>query len=136
MSGDSVYGDTFIQLAGDKAESYYATTPAEPSETEVKIAFDQKYQATFKVAAGSQSSYTWAAYDAAGVIIDAIQRVAIVGQDGKLYIPRAALVAAVRGTSKYQGLTGEITCDKNGECGAGNFDILVVKDGAWVKIEK
>jgi branched-chain amino acid transport system substrate-binding protein len=134
MSGDSVYGDTFIQLAGDKAEGYYVTAPAEPPESEAKVAFDQIYLTTFKIAPGSQSNYTWAAYDATSVIIAAVEKVAIVGQDGKLYIPRAALVAAVRATSGYKGLTGVITCDKNGECGAGNFDILVVKNGAWVKV--
>jgi branched-chain amino acid transport system substrate-binding protein len=134
MSGDGVPGTTFIQQAGDKAEGYYATIAGEPPPSAAKAAFDQKYLSTYAVKPGTQSPYTWASYDAANVIIAAIEKVAIVGQDGKLYIPRAALVAAVRATSGFKGLTGVITCDKNGECGVGNFDIQIVKNGAWVKV--
>jgi branched-chain amino acid transport system substrate-binding protein len=134
MSGDGVPGNTFIQEAGDKGEGYYATIAGEPSPSAAKTAFDQKYLSTYAVKPGTESPYTWSLYDATNVIIEAVKKVAIVGQDGKLYIPRAALVAAVRGTSGYIGLTGVITCDKNGECGTGNFDIQVVKNGAWVKV--
>jgi branched-chain amino acid transport system substrate-binding protein len=134
MSGDAAPVDTFIQLAGDKAEGYFASAAGEPPPSAAKAVFDQKYLSTVGIKPGTQSPYTWSEYDAANVIIEAIKKVAIVGQDGNLYIPRAALVAAVRATSGYQGLTGVITCDKNGECGAGNFDILVVKNGAWVKV--
>jgi branched-chain amino acid transport system substrate-binding protein len=134
MSGDGVFNDLFIQQAGDNAEDYYVTTFGEPQPSAAKAAFDQKYLSTYAVKPGTQSPFTWSGYDAINVIIVAIEKVAIVGQDGKLYIPRAALVAAVRATSGYKGITGVITCDKNGECGAGNFDILVVKNGAWVKV--
>jgi branched-chain amino acid transport system substrate-binding protein len=134
FSGDGVYGNPFIQQAGDNAEGYTVTAFAEPPDSQAKAAFDQEYLRSYGVKPGSLSPNAWNSFDAANVIIAAIKKVAIVGQDGNLYIPRAALVAAVRATSGYQGLTGVITCDKNGECGAGNFDILVVKNGKWVKV--
>ena len=64
-------------------------------------------------------------------LIQAIKSVAILGDDGNLYIPREALVAAVNGMTGYQGLTGELTC-VGGECNASGPSFQVVRDGAWV----
>jgi len=59
--------------------------------------------------------------------------VAIVGEDGNLYVPREALVTAVRSLTGFQGLTGEITCSEVGECNATGPTFFVVEDGAWVE---
>lgn len=132
---DGTCEDNFIIDAGDAAEGYYSTSFVEPPESPLKAAFDQTYLDTFNVEPGTLTSYTWSAYDAANVIIEAIKKVAIAEQDGRLYIPRAALVEAVRATSGYQGLTGSITCDKDGECATGQFDIFIVQGGKWVKVD-
>lgn len=51
------------------------------------------------------SAYTWNSYDAVGALIQAINSVAIVEGD-TLYIPRGALVDAVRTMKDYQGIAG------------------------------
>jgi len=55
------------------------------------------------------------AYDATMIILQAIDKVAV-KEGGNLYIGRKALRDAMYATTKYQGLTGTITCDQYGDC--------------------
>jgi branched-chain amino acid transport system substrate-binding protein len=138
VSGDGIYGDQFMDLAGDAAEGYYATSALPPSDSPLKADFDEKYQAAFGIPAGQLSPYSWFTYDAFNVIVDAIKKVAIKGSDGTLYIPREALIAAVRGTKGFKGVTGDVTCDASGECGStglAGFGVYQVTDGAWAEQE-
>ena len=56
------------------------------------------------------------AYDAVNILFDAVQQVAIEGDDGSVSIPRTALKEAIFGTNGYDGLTGTITCNPLGDC--------------------
>jgi branched-chain amino acid transport system substrate-binding protein len=55
-------------------------------------------------------------YDAAMILMDAIEEVAIQNDDGSLSIPRQALRDAVFATNGYDGVTGTITCTELGDC--------------------
>ncbi len=55
------------------------------------------------------------AYDAARILLKAIESVAVVDENGQLIIPRQALAQAVRGTENYLGLSGIISFDENGD---------------------
>ncbi len=134
VSDDGIYGTQFIELAGAAAEGVFCTSAATPPESDAKADFDARYEAKFGVAAGALSPYSWFGYDAANLIIEGIKKVAVVAEDGTLYIPRVALAQAVRSTSGYQGLTGEITCDETGECKRGGFAVFQVQNGAWVEL--
>jgi len=130
ISDDGIYGTQFIDLTKENANGVYATSAAPPSGSDTVTAFNETYKAAYGVEAGSMSSYPWYSYDAAMIIVEAIKKVAVVSGDN-LYIPREELVAAVRGTSGYAGLTGDVTCDENGECSKGGFDIFLITDGKW-----
>ena len=117
---------------GANAEGTYATSAGVPSGSSAKDAFDARYLETYGTAAGVLSGFTWFGYDASAVLAAAVKEVAIEGADGTLYIPRAALTAAVRGTKDFQGLTGTITCGDTGECNATGPAVFEVKDGAFV----
>ncbi len=69
------------------------------------------------------------------ILLNAIAEVAVLNDDGDLEIDREALVAAVRNTTDYEGLTGTLSCDDRGECGVGRIVIFIVEDGAWVEVE-
>lgn len=127
---DGTYGADFITRGGKNAEGAYAVALIPPASDAVKK-FDDKYKAEFGKEAGSLSPYTWNAYDSAATLITAIKQVAIKGGDGSLYIPRGALVNAVRTLKDYKGLSGTITCESNGECNSSGPIFYVVKDGAW-----
>jgi branched-chain amino acid transport system substrate-binding protein len=114
VSGDGVFGTQFLDLAKDNAEGYYVTQPGAP-ESDARAKFDEAYTAEFGSAPGSLSGYTWFAYDATTLLISKIKEVAVVSGD-TVYVPRKALVDAVRGTADFKGLTGTVTCDPTGEC--------------------
>ncbi len=131
FSDDGAFGIEFIEKAGSNAEGIYGTSSIPPASPE-KDAFDAKYLETYGRVAGSKSSFAWFAYDAANVLAYAIRETAVLGDDGNLYIPREELVKNVRGVSGYKGITGEITCNENGECNASGPTFYIVKDGEWV----
>jgi ABC-type branched-subunit amino acid transport system substrate-binding protein len=55
------------------------------------------------------------AYDAAGILLQAIKQVAVVDEAGNLIIGRQSLANAVRATPGYQGVTGVISFDSQGD---------------------
>ena len=130
FGGDGIYGKDFLAKTGKNGEGVYAATLVPPG-TDPILKFNQVYKDAYGTEAGVLSAYTWNSYDAVGALIKTINSVAIV-QDDTLYIPRGALVAAVRGMKDYQGLAGVITCQENGECNASGPVFYVVKDGEWV----
>jgi branched-chain amino acid transport system substrate-binding protein len=134
FSDEGIYGQDFLDRTAANGEGVYATSSPLPPESPAKTAFDAAYLAAYGQPAGKLSTYTWNAYDAGAVLIKAIESVAVLGSDGNLYIPRAALIAAVRGTKDYQGLSGVISCDPTGECSASNPVLNQDKGGKWVVI--
>lgn len=134
VSDDGIYGSQFVTLAGANSEGVYATSAGRPANSTAVTEFDAKYLAAYGVATGTLSPYSWYSYTSAMVLVEAVKSVSVVGTDGNLYIPRAGLVAAVRGTSGYQSLIGEITCDPTGECGKGGFAVYMVENGTWIEL--
>jgi branched-chain amino acid transport system substrate-binding protein len=131
---DGTYGQDFLDRTGANGEGAYSTSLIPPA-SEARAKFDAAYLAAYGQPAGKLSPYTWTAYDSAAVLIKVIKEVAIVS-GGNVYIPRAALVAAVRAIKGYQGLSGEITCDAIGECSASGPVFNIVKDGKWAEAPK
>lgn len=131
FGGDGIYGTDFIDRTKENGEGMLAASLVPPG-SEAVDKYNAAYEAAYQQAPGKLSPYSWTAYDAAAVLIKAIESVAILGADGSLYIPRSALIAAVRGTKDYQGLSGMISCDATGECGSSGPVFYIVKDGEWV----
>jgi branched-chain amino acid transport system substrate-binding protein len=131
---DGTFGQDFLDRTGANGEGAYSTSLIPPASA-AKTKFDAAYLAAYGQPAGKLSPYSWTAYDSAAVLIKAIESVAVLS-GGKLYVPRAALVAAVRGTKDYQGLSGTITCDATGECSASGPVFNIDKGGKWVEAPK
>ena len=85
------------------------------SGQEVLAAHESRY-GTFP-----RSPYWAHSYDAATIILSAIDAVAVEEGD-RLFIDRAALRDAVRATS-IRGLIGAVSCDAFGDCGTGRMNI-------------
>lgn len=128
---DGTYGVEFTEKTGQNGEGAIAASLVPPDSDE-KLAFDAAYAAEFPTEAGELSAFTWSSFDTGGVLIAAIEKVAFV-KDGTLYVPRGALVQAVRETD-YEGLTGLVRCDEIGECNASGPVFYEVVDGAWVPL--
>jgi len=134
FSDDGTMSDAFIEAAGEAAEGTYATSIA-TEETEKLKEFKARFKEKYGVAVGELGPFAPNGYDAAAVILHAIDKVAIKGADGNLYIGRKALADAIRHTKDLELLTGTITCDECGDCAAAQPQFNVVKDGKWVVVE-
>jgi branched-chain amino acid transport system substrate-binding protein len=133
FSDDGVYGDAFIEDLGDQAEGVYASFAAtSEGDPELMAAYEEKATELFGAVPGSFHLH---AFDVSNIIFNAIDKVATVDDAGNLVIDREELIAAVRATADYAGLTGTLTCDENGDCGAGSISVNLVEDGAWVALE-
>ncbi len=131
---DGTYGQDFLDRTGANGNGAYAVSLT-PADTDSKVKFDAAYEAAFGVKPGTLSPYTWNGYDVVAALIAQVKAVAIKGSDGNLYIPRGALVNAVRNLKDYQGLTGVFTCDAKGECNASGPLLVTIQDGKWVVAE-
>lgn len=133
FSGDGIYGKDFLAKVGAKGEGVYAATLVPPG-TDAILKFNKAYKDAYGTEAGVLSPYTWNSYDAVSALITAIKGVAVV-QGDTLYVPRGALVKAVRATKDFQGISGVIGCQENGECNASGPVFYVVNNGEWVPAE-
>ncbi len=73
------------------------------------------------------------AFDAYNMLADAIEAAAFT-DGGTTYIPRSALRDAFFATSGYEGITGTLTCDENGDCADAKISVSEVQDGDFVRI--
>jgi branched-chain amino acid transport system substrate-binding protein len=130
---DGTFGQDFLDRTAANGEGAYSTSLI-PAASPAKTKFDAAYLAAYGQPAGKLSPYSWTAYDSAAVLIKAVESVAVLS-GGKLYVPRAALVAAVRATSNYQGLSGTISCTSTGECSASGPVFNIDKGGKWAAVQ-
>jgi branched-chain amino acid transport system substrate-binding protein len=136
FSDDGVYGEAFIDSAGAAAEGAFVSFPIGDEAADLNTAFDAAYEEMFGVAPDDQGPFHAQAYDAISLLADAIGRAAVEddGGEGYLLIERAALIDAIRATEGLQGLSGVLTCNSVGDCGAGGIQIFQVQDGAFVQV--
>ena len=131
MGADGILGQQYVELAGANSEGTYASLGSTPSGAGYE-AFVEKYAA----AGGAVGDIAYAphAYDAVGILAQAIKSVATVNSAGHLEIGRQALANVVRATQGYAGLTGDITFDANGDRLSGAITIYQVQQGQWVQV--
>ena len=106
MSDDGCYTEKdFIQAGGKAALGSFVTYAKEPDPDWVKK-FESKY--------GPRQTFSPQAYDAANIMIMAVEKVARKQSDGSLVIGKKALRDAVADTD-YDGITGKIKFDPYGD---------------------
>lgn len=136
FSDDGVYGEALISGAGDAAEGVYAAFAEQPKTDPERLeAFVDAYEEMFDVLPSDLGPFHYHAYDSTKMLLNAIEEVSVVDDGGNLVIDREELIEAVRNTTDYDGLTGLLTCDEKGDCGAGSIAINLVEDGEWVNVE-
>jgi branched-chain amino acid transport system substrate-binding protein len=136
FSDDGTYTAQYLDTAGDAAEGAFASFVAGDELEDANAEFDAKYLEKYGVAPDDLGPFHAHAYDAINLLAEAIMSVAMTDDagEGYLIIEREAVVAAVRGTSGLQGLTGVMNCSAIGDCGAGGIQVFQVQDGAWVQV--
>jgi branched-chain amino acid transport system substrate-binding protein len=119
MGADGLLSDTFIVLPD--TENMYFSGPATPTGSAYEE-FVQKYEEANGEA--PIQAFHAHAYDAANIVLDAIEATAVEDEDGTLHIDRQALLDEVGATSGFEGLTGALTCDEFGDCANPVIDVV------------
>ncbi len=126
-----LFDSDFIARTGEAAEGLIVLRVVPPTSRLLAV-FETDYGETY--GAEPVSTFAAYAYDAAQIILDAIEAVGEVDDSGALVIDRAALHDHIRNLEDYDGLTGELNCNGTGECAAAVIEITVVQDGAFVPL--
>jgi branched-chain amino acid transport system substrate-binding protein len=131
---DGTFGADFLDRTGANGEGTYHATPRTPPETPEKDAFDATYEERWGQAPGVLSPFSWNSYDCTTALIKMVMEVAVLGNDGSLYIPRGALVDGVRNLTNYVGISGTYTCFPDGDCNVEGPTFWIVQDGEFVAV--
>lgn len=121
MSDGSLIESSFIDAVKDQGTGLYFVGPSQPDSPDAEV-LASDYEAKFKIS--PSANYYLNAFDAAGLLLQAIENVAIRDPDGSLHIGRQALRNALYATRGYKGVSGSLTCDEFGDCAVAVFDIL------------
>jgi branched-chain amino acid transport system substrate-binding protein len=131
---DGTFGVDYLARTGANGEGTYHATPRTPPETPEKDGFDAAYQERWGQAPGELSPFSWNSYDTTTMLIKMVKEVSFVGTDGSLYIPRGALVDAVRNLTSYVGISGTYTCFPDGDCNIEGPTFWIVENGDFVAV--
>ena len=121
MTAEGLYLEAFLQSIGEAGIGICMVVPA-PPEGGQHDAFVSRYEK--KYGEGPATSYYAHTYDAANMLLDALEAVAMEDRDGSLHIGRQALRDTLYATAAYAGLTGSLTCDRYGDCGVARFQVV------------
>ncbi len=115
MGADGLLTTGFAGTAGSCALDMYLSGPYVGGDAMAE--FLEKYTTAF--GEGPAAGFAPHAYDAMNMFFAAIEQVAVVDADGTVHIGRQALRDALYGMSGFEGLTGNLSCDENGDCATG-----------------
>ncbi|MCE7979875.1 MAG: branched-chain amino acid ABC transporter substrate-binding protein [Caldilinea sp. CFX5] len=115
MGADGLFSPDFLKAAGASALGMYLSSP---DFSTFGTDYSEKFLPAYEAAYGEKptSAFHAHAYDAVNVIVAAINAVGVKNDDGSLTIGRKALRDALYATKDFKGLTGNISCNENGDC--------------------
>jgi len=127
MGSSALLAPGFLEAAGDAAVGFeFTNVDTTPKAMGEKYpAFVEAYEAKF--GEPPIQAFHANAYDAAQILIAAIEKVAV-EEDGTLYIGRKALRDALFATKGHEGISGLIECDEHGQCAGFKFAVYRFTD--------
>ena len=114
MGADGIFSPDFYKAAGETAVGMYHSSPDFSAFAGGYKSFLDKHQK--KYGEKPLAPFHAHGYDAAMIIFNAIEKVAVKAADGSLTIDRGKLRDALYATKGHKGLTGTINCDAYGDC--------------------
>ncbi|MCZ6807849.1 MAG: branched-chain amino acid ABC transporter substrate-binding protein [Deltaproteobacteria bacterium] len=115
----------FIEAVGPAGIGLFLVGPATPTGE----AYDDLV-ARYKAKYGEPPIGTYHAqsYDATHLLLSAIAATASQDEDGTLHVHRQALRDWLYAVEDFDGLTGRLSCDAFGDCGAARFNVVLFED--------
>lgn len=127
MGGDGIYSPKFVELAGKGADGSLATSVGAPTDSSEA---GKKFLADYEAAGypDPAEAYGGYSYDAANAIINALKTTLPDAASAKE--ARAKTITAVGGVS-FDGVTGMVSFDANGDATAKVLTVYKVNGGKW-----
>ena len=119
LAADGAQTADFVRNAGPDGEGVTASSPGLPLE---KMPGGKEFQAKFNAKYGQIQNYAPYAYDAAKVMIAAMEQAG--SADPKVYLPVLQAIT-------FRGVTGPISFDDKGDIKGGAVTLYQVKNGQW-----
>jgi branched-chain amino acid transport system substrate-binding protein len=114
MGADGIFSPDFYKAAGEAAVGMYHTSPDFSAFPAGYKNFLKEHEERY--GKKPEAPFHAHAYDAAMMILKAIDKVAVEGSDGSLTIDRMKLRDALYATKGLKGMTGTLNCDQYGDC--------------------
>lgn len=130
---DGMLSPDWIAAAGDAAEGAYLSGPDLDFSGDF---YADEFLPLYTEVSGEDapiSAFHAHAFDAYNMIAQAIEEVYFT-DGGTTYIPRTALRDAFFSMSGFEGITGSLTCNENGDCADAKISVSEVTDGEFVRI--
>ncbi len=134
LGTDGAYTQQYLDTAGSAAEGAFMSYVAGDTQADKLAAFREKYIAKFGIEPEKLGPFHAQSYDSVLLIVEAIKKVAQLDSAGNLVIDREALIKAIRETKDLAGITGTLTCNPIGECGAGGVQVFTVENGQFKQV--
>ena len=130
---DGILTPDWLEAAGDAAEGAVLSGPDLAFSGDF---YEAEFLPAYKEISGLDATisvFHAHSFDAYNMIADAIEAVAF-DDGGTTYIPRTALRDAFFATEGFEGITGTLTCDENGDCADAKISVSEVQNGEFVRI--
>ncbi|MGB2954724.1 MAG: branched-chain amino acid ABC transporter substrate-binding protein [Anaerolineales bacterium] len=130
-AADGMISESAIEAVGEAGEGMYFSGPDLSYSGDLYDEFLAKYIADY---GGAPISVFHAhAFDATRMIFDCIEQIAV--EDGdSVHIGRQALRSCLYATADFEGITGTLTCDQNGDCADPQISVSQLTGGAYVPV--
>lgn len=129
---DGIFTADLLKAGGANTKGMYLSSPDFSAFTGDYAGFIAKH--TAKYGGSTLSTFHAHAYDATNILFAALAKAAVVEADGTIYVPRQALRDAVYATKDFAGVTGNLSCSANGDCGApviAVYEIMNSDPASW-----
>jgi len=137
MAADGLLTDNFMELP--ESEGLYFSGPdlSFGANTSATGSDAEGFLAAYDTAYGeAPSAPFWAhSYDSTVLLLTAIDEVAV-EHDGGLFIDRQAVRDALNSVSGVSGITGTLSCDDFGDCGAQRISVVLHEDASDIETSK
>jgi branched-chain amino acid transport system substrate-binding protein len=135
IGSDGLFSLDFVEAAGPNVEGMFLSSPDFSAFQEGYADFVEKYKEHTGLDSPLQAFHAHG-YDAANILFNAIESVAVQNDDGSVDIDLAALREAIYATTDHAGITGVLSCSDSGDCGAPLIAVYeigadTVNDDVW-----
>ncbi len=126
LASGSLRTEAFIESVGTDGVGMYFSGVASAPQSAASDKLAAAYQARYG-ASPDTVNYAYA-YDAANLLLDTIASITVQETDGTLHIGQQALRDALYAVVGFEGVTGTLSCDEFGDCGALRYNVVRLDD--------